>query len=256
MSNKDIVLFNKIECGRLALGDYPDTFMLLSIDQDGDKKWKMVGTAFPLFHGNFINLVTAGHVVEGLSGFPLYVFNPREGKMISLVNSRVGFSSDLDLAIIQCSSKDLFDLSDTYSCVKIDYQCKSSQESGIDSLYQVYGYPGSKNKLSLSQGFNSHAFRISLGQFRLSPSKSRLAALGMPLLCFDLSPDHLVDDDGKKTSQLGKFEGMSGGPVIKYSSSSPLGMLAGMFVEWHRVEKTAVVIPISIITTWIDMKFS
>jgi hypothetical protein len=247
-----------VQCGKLPFGGEPDVILLVSIDQYGDKKWKVIGTAFPLLHNGMVVLVTAGHVVEKLSGVPVHALNPREGSQISLSRASVSFNAEMDLAVIFCSSVDLHSLFNCCTCIDVDYTRVSAEDSGGTGIYQVYGYPVSKNKISRTSRFDPHMFRISLGKPNRLPARSRLSDLRVPLMCFDIAPDRLLDDDMKKTFALGKFDGMSGGPVIRHSTSheSLYGTLVGMFVEWHSVEKTAVVIPICLITMWIDVWMS
>lgn len=257
--NEAILVPVNIQYGKIPYGVEPDILLLMSIDQDGDKRWKPVGTAFPFLHGRILSIITAFHVLENLNGFPPYALNPKNRKTISLKNSRVICSKEFDIGVIQCESNDLSTLFDTCTCIEADYNCTSSKDSGLESLYQMHGFPQSKNKFSRLEPFNTFEICISLGTPKPLPSKSKLAAIGLSTLCFDLGIDNLVDDDLNKTRQLGKFDGMSGGPVIRYvrsSTGSLLGTLAGMFIEWHSKEKTAVAIPISTIAAWIEAQCS
>jgi hypothetical protein len=248
-----------IQYGKIPHGMEPDTLLLMSIDEDGDNRWKSVGTAFPFLHGGVLSIVTAAHVVASLGGFPLYALNHKNRKFVSLKNSRVLYSKNFDIAIIQLDSSNLSDLFGTCTCIEADLNCISSEDSGLDTFYQMHGFPRSKNKFSRLDPFDTFELRVTLGTPKPLPSKSKLAAIGMPTLCFDLGIDNLLDDDGNKTQQIGKFDGISGGPVFRYvqsSTGSLEGTLVGMFVEWHAKERTAVAIPISVIATWIEVQCS
>jgi hypothetical protein len=252
--NETILVPVNVQYGKLPFGEEPDTLLLMSIDQDGDKRWKSIGTAFPMLHGKVLAIITAAHALKDLDGFPLMALNPKNRKAISLKDSQILYSEDIDVAVIQCSSNDLSELFETCTCIEANYDCVSSQDSGADSLYQVYGYPRSKNKFSRSTPFNTYGFRVSLGTRKTLPERSKLSDIGMPTLCFDLDIRNLMNDERKKTLQIGKFDGMSGGPIIRHATSTGAlpGTLVGMFVEWHAVERTAVAVPISTIAAWIE----
>ncbi|CAG9171645.1 hypothetical protein CURE108131_11895 [Cupriavidus respiraculi] len=244
----------QLHYGVLPFGSEPDTLLLVSIDQDRDKKWHAIGSAFPLYHNGKVYLITAGHVVAKLSGFPIYVLNSKEKSLISLRDAQVSVVRELDLAVVECSLNDLASLFGRCNCVKADYRVPRTGVGNNGDIYQVYGFPKSKNKISRSKGFGPNLFRVSLGAPRQLPKRSKLAGLPIPMMCFEIDPDRLFDDEFKPTFQLGKFEGLSGGPVIRHAAEidSGAGSLVGMFVEWHSTEKVAVVVPIALITSWIE----
>lgn len=243
----------KLEIGMLPFESTPDVIQLLSIDQDGDKKWKTVGTAFPLFHNSILYIITAAHVVKDLTGKPLYAIHDR--RTVSLATASILKQDEFDIAVIRCNSETLAQIFSPCRCIHANLKLFSCNDSGEDAIYQVYGFPQSKNKISKTQPIIQKMFRMTLGRPHALPPKTKLAATGIPLLCFNAAPNDLVDEKFEKTSQLGKFEGMSGGPVIKHDikENDAAGKIVGMFVEWHSAEKTAIAVPIAAIAAWIDI---
>lgn len=243
----------KLEIGMLQFDSNPDVIQLLSMDQDGDKKWKTVGTAFPLFHNSILYIITAAHVVKGLVGKPLYAIHDKRN--VSLATASILKQDEFDIAVIRCNSEILTQIFSPCRCINPDLKAFTCNDSGEEAIYQVYGFPQSKNKISKTQPIIQKMFRMTLGRAHTLPQKTKLAATGVPLLCFNADPNDLVDEKFEKTSQLGKFEGMSGGPVIRHNikENDTAGKIVGMFVEWHSAEKTAIAVPIAVITAWIDI---
>lgn len=242
----------KVSYGKLPYKADLEPILLASMDRYGDKKLKLIGTAFPFLCGRWIGLITAAHVINNLSGNPIVaIMGP---KRLYVQNAQIIFLKEIDVAVIQCSSEDLNSLFDECLCIEPDIDRASNEESGTNAIYQVYGYPKSKNKFSRLEIMNPSIYRITLGLHKNRPIGTKLAK-EFPLMCFDLGIQNMVDDEFDKTLQLGCFEGMSGGPVIRHkiSSHDSDGQLVGMLVEWHNKEKTAVVIPAVVIAAMISV---
>lgn len=250
MDSEQIENAVKVSYGKLPYKSDFEPILLASIDLCGDKKFKLIGTAFPFLCDGWIGLITAAHTINKLSGNPIVaIMGP---KKLHVQNAQIIFFNEIDVAVIQCSSEDLNSLFDECICIEPDMGKTSNEESGIDAIYQVYGYPASKNKFSRLEITNPSIYRMTLGLHNNRPVGSKLTK-EFPLMCFDLGIKNMLDDEFNKTPQLGCFEGMSGGPVIRHkiSSHDSDGQLVGMFVAWHKEEKTAVVIPAVVIAAHI-----
>lgn len=251
MDSEQIENAVKVSYGKLPYKADLEPILLASMDLYGDKKLQLIGTAFPFFCGGWIGLITAAHTINNLSGNPIVAIIG--AKKLHVQNAQITFLNEIDVAVIQCSSEDLNSLFDECLCIEPDMDRTSNEESGTDAIYQVYGYPKSKNKFSRLEITNPSIYRITLGLHKNRPIRTKLAK-EFPLMCFDLGIKNMFDDEFNKTLQLGCFEGMSGGPVIRHkiSSHDSDGQLVGMLVEWHRKEKTAVVIPAVVIAALIS----
>jgi hypothetical protein len=228
-----------------------EPILLASMDRYGDKKFQLIGTAFPFFFEGWIGLITAAHTINNLSGNPIVaIVGP---KKLHIQTAQITILKEIDVAVIQCSSEDLNRLFDKCLCIEPDLESMSNEESCTGAIYQVYGYPKSKNKFSRLETMKPSIYRMSLGSHKNRPIGTKLTS-ELPLMCFELDVKNMIDDDYNKTLKLGCFEGMSGGPVIRHKISSHSdGLLVGMFVEWHSKEKTAVVIPVAVIAAMISV---
>ena len=210
-----------IEYGLLPYTDLPNIVLLMCKDSR-DKKWKPIGTAFPVFHNNVVTLVTAEHVVRNTHGLPVKAINyPYE---VSLERSQVLSMGNLDVACIQCDSEDLAKLFKICHCV-VPAENFISVGNMETTICQVFGYPQSKNAYSPNKSFIPNAIRLTLGQQQTYSPNSIPSKPDIPLLQFDLNGKALVNNEFQKTNQLSVFKGMSGGPVINYSTITGLGYL-------------------------------
>lgn len=246
----------QVSFGNLPFGDDPHLILIVSCDPDGDKKWTAQGTGFPVLCDNMLTIITAAHVTRGLSGKPVVLIGPSGSLQLSPHECRVLQNSEIDLALISISSEDMVTLFGVCNCIELDFDTVACTDSGTEALYQLYGYPQSKNKYSRTEGWNYEAFRVSLGLERPIPARSALRALKIPLLGFDIDLKKMVDDDYQRNSRLGRLQGMSGGPVIRHPihGTANGGKIAGIFLEWHLAERTAIVLPalaiVACIKTW------
>lgn len=166
-------------------------------------------------------------------------------------------SSAVDIAFLALNSEDLISLFGECNCVELDW--KALPERTAAHIYQAYGYPSSKNKHSGTLGWSMEEFRVTLGQSIAVPLRSKLHELEVPLLGFDIDLSEMLNDDGKRDTRLGKLDGISGGPVIAHAIDNGEigpGKVAGIFLEWHKNEKVAVVMPAMAIAAAIQVWFS
>ena len=233
----------EVRYGRLAFGGDPQLVMFAAQNLK-DKKWEASGSGFPVLHRGVVSIVTAGHVAAALEGKVVVLKGPEGSVVLKPQQCRMLFNEDVDLSIITIPSSQLATLFGICTCIDLEDNLMSVADSGVSSLYQVYGYPLSKNRFSNTEGWTREGFRISLGTQAVVPSRSKLLDLGIPLFAFDIDLKDLVDDQFEKYDRLGALRGLSGGPVLRHEvKTSGVGRIAGIFLEWHSVERTAVVLP-------------
>ncbi|WP_157201462.1 hypothetical protein [Massilia sp. Root418] len=232
----------EVHYGRLAFGGDPQLVMFGAQNPD-DKKWEASGSGFPVLHKGVVSIVTAGHVAAELEGKSVVLKGPEGSVFLEKQQCRILYNEDVDLALITIPSTQLKTLFSVCICIELDYELRDVADSGISSLYQVYGFPLSKNKFSNTVGWTLEGFRISLGRKAKVPLRSKLLDLEIPLLAFHIDLKEMVDDQLEKFDRLGALKGLSGGPVFRHDTASGAGRIAGVFLEWHSVERTAVVLP-------------
>jgi hypothetical protein len=238
----------EIDYGPMAYGETPSLVLLAAIDQDGDKKCKSIATGFISVAQPYVVLITAAHVFQGIEGRPVLAIGPIGS--ISLAKAKVVKSDLFDIAVAFLGNDDFLRLFQKCRCVMPEV-VSGVTDSGVSAMYQLHGYPAAKNEISRTHGLKSHQVRVSLGVSRDLPLHSRFSDVDVTPFCFDISPKKLVNDALERDFRLGSFKGLSGGPVVRHSirhGESPHANLIGMFVEWHKQSKTAVVVP------WVEIE--
>lgn len=257
LSNIDYsrLLPNRVEVryGRLAFGGDPQIVMFVA-QNIKNKKWEASGSGFPVLYKGVVSIVTAGHVAAELEGKVTVLKGPEGSIVLNPQQCRIIFNKNVDLAIITIPSTQLATLFGVCICIELDDNLMSVADSGVSSLYQVYGYPLSKNKFSNTGGWTREGFRISLGTQAAVPSRSKLLDLGIPLFAFDIDLKDMVDDQLEKYDRLGALRGLSGGPILRHEIKAPgAGQVAGIFLEWHSLERTALVLPAAAIKAALEI---
>ena len=242
--------------GSLKSDELPQTALLATIDEEGDKRWVPCGTTFVSIKSPYTVLVTAAHNFNGLRGRPMYLVVA--GKFpVSLANAHVVKFDECDIALIFLNSNDLAQLFPRCRCISQDSILNVS-DSALTAIYQVHGLPQSKNKISLHRPFEQFQIRMSLGAEKELPVNSKINHASSPL-CFEASPKNLVSDVGIKDNRLANFYGLSGGPVIRHkivNDQMMPGNIVGVFLEWHKNCRTAVAMPIAILPLLIQRALS
>jgi hypothetical protein len=229
--------------GTPTFEETPELVLLAHVDQDRSKRVVAKGTAFFVHVDSCLVLLTAAHVFDGLENQPILALG-KKGH-VSLAGKKVVRSKLFDVAAIILESSDIDDLMVELMCVE-PIAVADVQDSGTDAIYQMHGFPGSKNTFSPTDGAKRHMARVSLGERRDAPKKSSLPLKDFQPFCFDISLKQLFNDEGIKVNTLTEFKGMSGSPVYRYEvtgTSKAMGQLVGMFVHWDKNERTASVIP-------------
>lgn len=126
--------------------------------------------------------------------------------------------------------------------------------STAESFLQVTGFPQSKNKLKKWKCFNRHGVILSLDEVDGGMTKLSKEFHSEDVIYHTLSPKQLVDDNNKKTNFLSRFEGFSGGPVVKYSATSQsiVVQLAGIFTRWERKTGRAMSVQWEAVLDWME----
>lgn len=233
----------EVRQGRLPFGGDPQLVMFAA-QNPKDKKWEASGSGFPVLHKGVVSIVTAGHVAAALEGKVVVLKGPEGSVLLTPQQCRMLFNAEVDLALITIPSSQLKVLFGVCACIELDHNLRHVADSGISALYQVYGYPLSKNKFSNTAGWTLEGFRVSLGKQEMVPSRSKLLDLKIPLFAFHIDLKNMVDDQFEKFDRLGALKGLSGGPVLRHDvNASGAGRIAGVFLEWHSSDRTAVVLP-------------
>jgi hypothetical protein len=237
----------EIDYSPITYGESPSLVLLTTIDQDGDKKVKAIATGFIAVCKPYVVLVTAAHAFQGLNGQPVLAVGPIGN--VSLAKAKVVTSDRFDIAIIVLETDDLLSLFEKCRCIPVSV-LSDVKDSGVDALYQMHGYPAAKNEFTRIGGMKSFQLRVSLGAHRGIPSRSAYAQLDASPFCFDISPKDLINDDLERDLRFGSFKGLSGSPVFRHPirTEKSEAHLFGMFIEWHKESKTAVVVP------WVEIE--
>jgi hypothetical protein len=233
----------EINFAPMEYGEVTSTVLLVTIDEDGDKKLKSLATGFFAISPPYVVLVTAAHVFNGLVGKPVIAIG--KNGSVSLAKAKLVKSDKFDIAVAFFETNDLSILFDAFRCPN-PLIIKNVLDSGVSAIYQLHGFPAAKNEISKTTGLNGYQLRLTFGESKEIPKQSSFVSTDLTPFCFEISPKKLVDDNAEPDYRFGSFKGLSGSPVYRYDASDDKtkpANLIGMFVEWHNVSKTAVVVP-------------
>lgn len=228
-----------------------DVVMLAAFDQDGTKKIESIGTAFPCLIDGIVFIITAAHVLRLAEGKVLMGMLRGAAE---LKNAEILINDEMDIGVIIADDTVLADIFDG-SC-----HCLPPSDNKRSNVFlQAVGYPSSKNKIVKGRPINRNAFNVTLGKHvdGLNINSSLLIDNRLTITR-SLHPEKLVDDIGQRVDSLGKFNGMSGGPIVEFApdkfGQTAVGRLAGMFLEWHRAEAACVGLRWRFIDAWIRVQ--
>lgn len=233
-----------VKYGKLRPGAEAQTVFIAAQDRDASKRWIACGTGFPVYFDGRVFIVTAAHNFKGMTDEPALLIGPNGYVRLFRDNFHLVGNTAVDLALIAMNSGDLITLFGECMCLQLDMKALPGRTE--PHAYQAYGYPVSKNKHSKTKGWPMAGWRITLGPAAPVPSRSKLNLLEVPLLGFEIDLGKMVNDDGEPDNRIGKLEGISGGPVVSHAITENTvgpGLLAGVFLEWHAIERVAVVMP-------------
>jgi len=210
------------------------------------------GTAFPVWHAGGVFLITAAHCVQLAAEESLYCFYNGQRIKLDSEACEILLNSELDVAAIFLNDDRIVQLLCAVDALPVEEEDVSYE---VD-LLRVCGFPQSKNK--------------DVGQADFRPSGVMLSVLpgDHPQVMSDIQHSHriglsmdprtFVDDEGGRSFFLQKFEGLSGGPLIKFAERAGAvgGRVCGVFVEWDKQTRIGTAVKFSSLLSWLRAEVS
>ena len=220
----------------------PELLIIAHVDQNRTKKVIPIATGFAAYSGNYLVILSAAHAFNNLQGEAMLIVGSNGS--VSLARAKIVIEKTFDIAVIFLDTDYIKTLFKNLLLVQAE-NIPSVSDSGAGSIYQVHGFPASKNKFNRSTGWIPNYMRVSFGGERNAPKRTTFPLERISPFCFELSLKNLFDDDGKPDNKLGRLQGMSGSPVYRYAKveNGVAGKLIGMFVHWDKDEQVASVVP-------------
>lgn len=235
----------------VELSDYPQLISLYKTSRSLKITYPF-GTAFPIKHAGGIFLLTANHCTELEEFETLHCFYAGNRCGLNSDNCEILQNEELDVAAIFLKDTRVIDLLRHITPIPIDL----GGENKGDQVLRVYGFPQSKNKEIGDTNFVPNGVAVSVLEAQSRKLRSSIPSEHRFLVEMDWKT--FVDDDGKRSYLLQRFEGLSGGPILKFASrgTGVTGNVCGLFVEWHSDNRMGVGIRFNSIMNWLAAEVS
>lgn len=235
----------------VELSNYPQLISLYKTSRIPSATYPF-GTAFPIRHAGGVFLLTARHCTEVGEFETLHCFYAGRRCELNSNSCEIIQNEELDVAAIFLNDARIVELLEYIAPIPAN----AGGEDNDVHLLRVFGFPQSKNKKIGDADFIPNGVGISVLEAQDRQIRSSIPDQHRLLVAMNWKT--FVDDDGQRSYHLQRFEGLSGGPILKFShtGSGVTGRVSGLFAEWHSDTRTGVGIRFDSILSWLSAEVS